>query len=138
MTAGPTTLTITFLSPIIPSDLVLHSLPFSYLTISVKSNDGKAHSVQVYSDISAEWVSGDSTLTATWSTDSSTNGLVTHKVQLENPQVYTEHNDHTQCESFLPSFLPLRLSFIRVLMCEGDRWICLLCYHQRMCSLSTF
>ena len=113
MTAGPVTLTINFLSPVVvrfdpiftaysnerylqPDDLVRQSLPFSYMTVDVKSNDGKAHSVQVYSDISGEWVSGDPTLVATWSTDTTTNGLITHKVQLQTQQTYTEHNDHIQ------------------------------------------
>jgi hypothetical protein len=68
------------------------------MTVGVQSNDGKAHSVQVYSDISGEWVSGDTSLTATWSTDTATNGLITHKVQLQTQQTYTEHNDHIQRE----------------------------------------
>jgi hypothetical protein len=71
------------------------------MTVDVKSNDGNAHSVQVYSDISAEWISGDNSLIATWSTDTSTNGLITHQVQLQNQQTYTERNDHIQRELLL-------------------------------------
>lgn len=100
-----------------PNDLTRQSLPFSYMTLGVASRDGAAHSVQVYADIryadvesssyvfggftsrifnSAEWVSGDDTLTVTWSTDPTTNGLVTHQVQLQTQETYTEVNDRIQ------------------------------------------
>ena len=46
-------LNVTFLSPVTPMDLKRQSLVFSYLEVSVASLDGKDHSVQVYSDISA-------------------------------------------------------------------------------------
>lgn len=35
-----------------PSDWVRQSMPFSYLSLEATSNDGQAHNVQVYSDIS--------------------------------------------------------------------------------------
>ena len=35
-----------------PSDPVLQSLPGTYLSLEVKSNDGHSHRVEVYSDIS--------------------------------------------------------------------------------------
>ena len=68
MVAGPMNLTITFLSPIEvsaghcilyifnyqqPSDWVKQSFPFSYLSLEATSIDGEAHSVQVYSEITA-------------------------------------------------------------------------------------
>ncbi|TBU63560.1 hypothetical protein BD310DRAFT_945106 [Dichomitus squalens] len=58
LTAGPVDLNITFLSPVEPSDLVNQSLPLSYYSISATSNDGKSHNVQIYVDISGEWVGG--------------------------------------------------------------------------------
>ncbi|KAJ3498050.1 hypothetical protein NLJ89_g10269 [Agrocybe chaxingu] len=64
------------------------------MTVSAESRDGAAHSVQVYSDISAEWVSGDNSLIANWST--TTGGIVTHQVQLATPVPLSEVNDHTQ------------------------------------------
>lgn len=42
------------------------SLPYTYLDVEVFSADGNEHSVQVYADISAEWVSGDRFATAQW------------------------------------------------------------------------
>ncbi|KAJ7154108.1 DUF1793-domain-containing protein [Mycena filopes] len=93
--AGPVELTVTFLSPVEPDDLGKQSIPFSYLAVSATATDGKSHSVQVYTDISAEWVSGDVGLTANW--QSSTSGaVITHQVQLATQSVYAEINDHTQ------------------------------------------
>ncbi|ETW83902.1 hypothetical protein HETIRDRAFT_449514 [Heterobasidion irregulare TC 32-1] len=95
MTAGPVDLTVTFLSPVEPNDLAKQSLPFSYLALSVASNDGSSHSVQAYTDISAEWVSGDNSLVANWST-TTTGGILTHQVQLESQTIYGEVSDHIQ------------------------------------------
>jgi len=47
-TAGKIDLTLTFTSPLLMQDLDLLSRPISYITYQVKSNDGKAHQVQVY------------------------------------------------------------------------------------------
>ncbi|KAF9523492.1 DUF1793-domain-containing protein [Crepidotus variabilis] len=93
--AGPVDLTVSFLSPIEPTDLVKQSIPFSYMTVSAASTDGASHTVQVYSDISAEWASGDNGLTVNWSTDTS-NSILTHKVQLANQAAFSEVNDHSQ------------------------------------------
>jgi Domain of unknown function (DUF5127) len=51
--ANKIAMTITFLSPVTPVDLMRQSLVFSYLDVSVRSIDGKQHDVQLYSDISA-------------------------------------------------------------------------------------
>ncbi|THH14879.1 hypothetical protein EW146_g5515 [Bondarzewia mesenterica] len=95
LTAGPVDLTATFLSPVEPNDLTQQSLPFSYLALSAASNDGGSHSVHVYTDISAEWVSGDNSLTANWTTTAA-GDVLTHQVQLENQSVYGEVSDHIQ------------------------------------------
>ncbi|EIW62037.1 DUF1793-domain-containing protein [Trametes versicolor FP-101664 SS1] len=94
MTAGPVDLTITFLSPVEPADFVNQSLPFSYLAVSAASNDGKDHVVQIYSDISAEWISGDDSLEVRWST--TTGDVITHTVQLAVQHAYTEVSDRIQ------------------------------------------
>lgn len=75
--------------------MTLQSLPFSYLAITAAANDGGSHSVQLYTDISAEWVTGDDSLEATWS--SSTSGSIfTHQTQLQVQPLYTEISDHIQ------------------------------------------
>ena len=45
--------TIVFLSPVTPDDLLHSSLPYSYMEVQVKSIDGESHEVQIYTDISA-------------------------------------------------------------------------------------
>ena len=51
--AGVVEMTITFLSPLTPTDLMRQSLVFSYVDVSVTSTDGAAHDVQLYTDITA-------------------------------------------------------------------------------------
>jgi len=45
---GKVDLSLTFTSPLLPNDLDQLSRPVSYVSASVRSNDGKAHTVQVY------------------------------------------------------------------------------------------
>ncbi|TFY75004.1 hypothetical protein EWM64_g9009 [Hericium alpestre] len=49
---------ITWFSPIEPGDWVWQSMPLSYLYIEAASLDGNSHSVQIYSDVDGEWLSG--------------------------------------------------------------------------------
>jgi hypothetical protein len=69
------------------------------MAVSAKSTDGASHSVQVYSDISAEWVSGDNGLAANWTT--TTGNVITHQVQLQSQSVFSEINDHIQRMNFI-------------------------------------
>ncbi|KAK0499071.1 hypothetical protein EDD18DRAFT_1350503 [Armillaria luteobubalina] len=82
--ANTTNVNVTFLSPIEPSDLVLQSLPFSYVYIDIESNDGQEHSIQLYSDITAEWISGESASKANWST-TKTGSSVFHGASRQSP-----------------------------------------------------
>lgn len=91
LTAGPVTVTATFFSPIEPTDFTRGSLPFSYLSVSTKSTDGAAHLIQVYADISGEWVSTDNTKQITWSTNVGT--VIGHQVQLASQTQYGESGD---------------------------------------------
>ena len=50
---GKVEMNVTFLSPIYPDDEKRQSLVFTYLDVSVQSADGNAHTVELYSDISA-------------------------------------------------------------------------------------
>ncbi|OCH92944.1 DUF1793-domain-containing protein [Obba rivulosa] len=89
--AGPVDITATFLSPVEPGDLVRQSLPFSYLSITVAPTDGKSHTVQLYTDISAEWVFGDDTQIVEWNT--TVGNLITHQVQLQNQTQFQDVGD---------------------------------------------
>lgn len=73
------------------------------MSVTARSVDGVAHDVQVYTDISAEWVSGDVQKTANWSLEKSTDGrTLIHKVQLADEQLFTEINDRIERRSLLP------------------------------------
>ncbi|KAJ3793241.1 hypothetical protein GGU11DRAFT_419164 [Lentinula aff. detonsa] len=91
LSAGPVDLTVTFLSPIEPDDLVKQSLPFSYLSVSAASNDGSSHSVSVYTDITGEWLSTDHTVAINWTTTAG--DVLTHQSQLQNQTVHSESED---------------------------------------------
>ncbi|EIW62884.1 DUF1793-domain-containing protein [Trametes versicolor FP-101664 SS1] len=94
MQAGPMNVTVTYLSPIEPSDLVLQSLPFSYVSVEATSLDGQSHDVQIYSDISAEWLSGNRAgSTVTWSQNTASGGSIFLEVQLQSPQSFNEVGD---------------------------------------------
>ncbi|KAI5206684.1 glutaminase A [Aureobasidium subglaciale] len=63
---GKVGLNVTFLSPVEPTDLRRQSIPASYMNVEVFSIDGTEHEVQLYSDVSAEWASGDRSAVAEW------------------------------------------------------------------------
>ncbi|KAH9968154.1 hypothetical protein BC827DRAFT_1122730 [Russula dissimulans] len=86
---------LTFLSPIEPGDWVKQSVPFSYMSLTAKSLDGLSHAVQVYSDVSGEWNSGDRTQKITWSANNSTN-VVYHTVRLQTPAVFNEISEQAE------------------------------------------
>ncbi|CCM01277.1 uncharacterized protein FIBRA_03326 [Fibroporia radiculosa] len=87
--AGPVNMTVTFLSPIEPSDWVRQSLSFSYLAVEAEATDGKAHSVQVYSDIAAQWTSPIHTDGVNWTTMTPSD-IVYHQFQLSQPTYLSE------------------------------------------------
>ncbi|KAF7292552.1 hypothetical protein MKEN_01471500 [Mycena kentingensis (nom. inval.)] len=91
LSAGPVDLTISFLSPVEPDDLVKQSMPFSYYSVSAKSTDGAEHAVQLYTDISGEWVSGSSSWTIEWETQKG--DILTHKLGTLAQAKYEEIND---------------------------------------------
>jgi hypothetical protein len=47
-TCGPIDATLTFTSPLLIKDLDILSRPVSYITYSIKSNDGNTHNVEIY------------------------------------------------------------------------------------------
>jgi hypothetical protein len=63
---GKVGMNVTFLSPVEPTDLKRQSIPASYMNVEVFSLDGTEHKVQLYSDVSAEWASGDRSAIAEW------------------------------------------------------------------------
>ncbi|KAF2167094.1 hypothetical protein M409DRAFT_54300 [Zasmidium cellare ATCC 36951] len=100
--AGQVELTATFLSPVLPESLLQMSLPYSYLTTSVRSLDGRRHNVQLYTDISAEWVSGVRDSVAQWSYGTSDSNVQPNAVEAVQeaaapaPGPLTTYATHTQ------------------------------------------
>lgn len=50
---GTVGMNVTFLSPVTATDLKRQSIPATYMDVSVYSIDGKNHTVQLYTDVSA-------------------------------------------------------------------------------------
>ncbi|KAH8426489.1 glutaminase GtaA [Aspergillus melleus] len=87
---------VTFLSPITPDDLRRQSLIFSYLDVDIASLDGKAHDVQLYADISAEWVSGDRNARVEWDYGVTKNGVSYHKINRQTQLLFSEVRDQAE------------------------------------------
>jgi len=104
MTCGSVDVTATFLSPIEvctppvtdvqpgrdltkaqPTDLVNQSVPFSYLSVGVVSNDGRPHQVQLYTGISGAWLAKGNQVIE-WETVAGAN----HRFWLQNQTQLTE------------------------------------------------
>ncbi|KAF2848167.1 DUF1793-domain-containing protein [Plenodomus tracheiphilus IPT5] len=85
-------LTLTFLSPLTPMDIKRQSLTFSYMHVEVHSLDGAEHDVQIYTDISAEWVSGNSYHIAEWNSNTYED-IHYHKIWNQEQQFGVEWKD---------------------------------------------
>lgn len=83
-------------------------MPFSYLAVTVAPTDENSHSVKVYTDISAEWASGDRSQTVNWTTTSGS--FVTHQIQLATQSTYTEVKDQIQRADDLSGLMHLLLT----------------------------
>ncbi|PVH87153.1 glutaminase GtaA [Cadophora sp. DSE1049] len=90
---GKVEMNITFLSPITPEDQKRQSLIFSYLDVGVQSLDGTSHDVQLYTDISAEWVAGDHSSVAEWVHDTTSDDIAYHRVYRQTQLEFSETND---------------------------------------------
>jgi hypothetical protein len=89
------TLELVFLTPALPDDLKLLSLPITYITASVKSVDGKTHDIQLYFDISGEWASGSPDKEIVWNLEKLAGGsLICFKIEQVSPNILKEANDY--------------------------------------------
>ena len=93
--AGGVELVAEWLSPVEPGDLRWQSVPLSLLTVSVTATDRRRHSVQVYVDITGEWVSSDESAAIEWHTAAG-NGTRHWAVQLQDQQPVTESDQMTE------------------------------------------
>ncbi|KAK7045354.1 hypothetical protein VNI00_007603 [Paramarasmius palmivorus] len=76
VSAGPMRLNFTFLSPV-------ESFPFGYIYVDAISGDGGSHDVQLYCDITGEWLSDDRKDDITWENVTS-DSMFFHKIQLKS------------------------------------------------------
>ncbi|KAJ3795106.1 hypothetical protein GGU11DRAFT_793416 [Lentinula aff. detonsa] len=90
--AGPMAINVTFLSPIEPLNLVLQSIPFTYIYMELSSTDGNSHSVQVYEDITGEWTTFNLASEVQWNTTTS-QSIIFHEAQSSPPLYMTEQNN---------------------------------------------
>lgn len=98
--AGKVTMNITFLSPVDPTDKQRQSMPVAYMNVEVQSTDGQQHDVALYTDISAEWASGDREQVVEWSrgtaqgtSNSGSGDVAFHKVWRQNQKEFGEDGD---------------------------------------------
>lgn len=96
---APVELTISFLSPITPTSTLRQSIPASYLSLHV--NGG--FDVDVYLDITGEWVSGNIENAISWefehgvsSVSNDDQALKTWKVKRAEEQVFVEVSDRAE------------------------------------------
>ncbi|KAI0829799.1 hypothetical protein BC628DRAFT_1314099 [Trametes gibbosa] len=95
MQAGPMNVTVTFTSPIDPSDWVALSFPFFYVSVEAASLDGRPHDIQVYSEIAGGWLSINGN-TETRGIQYKTNTTLIESVQFMQPQRYVEYSQQAQ------------------------------------------
>jgi Domain of unknown function (DUF5127)/Domain of unknown function (DUF4965)/Domain of unknown function (DUF1793)/Domain of unknown function (DUF4964) len=84
-----------WLSPIEPGNLQLQSVPLSLLTLTVSSVDGRRHSVQLYADITRQWVTSMAKETIEWQT-AATGGTRYWSVALRNQVPFTQKDEMAQ------------------------------------------
>lgn len=93
---GLVSMKVTFLSPVDPKDEHRQSMPVSYMTVEVSSTDGKSHDISIYTDVSAEWTSGNRDKVAEWSHGiaRSVSGDVSyHKFWRQQQEEFSEDSD---------------------------------------------
>jgi hypothetical protein len=95
----PLEIVVSFLSSITPTSTLRQSIPASYIAIYVSGS----FDVNVYIDVSGEWVSGDTNNNITWefqnnlvSNHNVMNKLKVWKIQRTEEQLFTEHNDRAE------------------------------------------
>ncbi|MBW0476094.1 hypothetical protein O181_015809 [Austropuccinia psidii MF-1] len=97
--AGGVAFLVTFLSPIgQKGDLVRQTLPFSYMSVELV-DQGHLNRVQdeivVYTDIQADWASGDHSVGAIWSLQS-TNQSLSYHVSRKDPLKFSEQAEYPE------------------------------------------
>ncbi|OJJ43220.1 hypothetical protein ASPZODRAFT_146239 [Penicilliopsis zonata CBS 506.65] len=85
LTAGAATITLDFLSPVSPTNYLRQSLPFSYLTVTVKAS---GQSVQIYSDIDDSWTGQSTSSEWSYATNGST---AVYQISAKDTATYSQN-----------------------------------------------
>ncbi|KAK7685150.1 hypothetical protein QCA50_011513 [Cerrena zonata] len=118
---GPAQLTATFLSPIERSDPIKQSMPLTYVMLDLNFTDGLKHDVQVYMDISGEWLTPDTSDIITWSTHSvGTSSSSFHEIQRTMPQAFVEAQGGDRAQDMTAVIGALLTDHVSV-VAAGDR-----------------
>lgn len=93
----PLDVTISFLSPITPTSTLRQSIPAAYVTIDVQGDVD----VNIYMDVTGQWVSADARNKINWERDTlKTEGQQAHlqrwQVRRETEELLSENNDHAE------------------------------------------
>lgn len=88
-------LTAEFISPITPDEPLFQSIPFAYITLSVKALDGNPHSIELYTDIDGTFTTDVVEDEIEWSTLSDREDYVAHRVSLTAQRAFSEHLDRS-------------------------------------------
>ena len=92
LTVGQVLLTVNFFTPIDPTDLKRLSLPASYIAVNVRSLDGKERKVDLYLDMTGEWISGNITYVMEWDYNLVEAKVSNLDMRLKTPKVFQEEN----------------------------------------------
>ncbi|KAJ5220115.1 hypothetical protein N7468_009319 [Penicillium chermesinum] len=79
----------------LPNTMSVNQTAFEYTATKMSSLDGGHHDVQVYADISAEWVSGDRNAVAQWDYGTA-DGVSYHRVYRQTQLAFSEVNQQSE------------------------------------------
>ncbi|KAF7783395.1 hypothetical protein Agabi119p4_1419 [Agaricus bisporus var. burnettii] len=95
--AGPMKFKATFFTPIEPNDYTRQSIPFTYLFVDgFAADDGNPHTIQLYSDITGEWISHDLSTQMNWDTQDSPDNMVYHHLEPRDPKSLIDNADSAE------------------------------------------
>ncbi|KAI1331549.1 DUF1793-domain-containing protein [Xylariaceae sp. FL0255] len=120
--AGPVTIEASFFSPVTPKDVCRTSIPLSYLTTSVRPNDGRPHRIRFYSDVGSAWLGVYEENQVSWALhnmSAAANGTITAKSRNifnwifshTNPFIFGESGDLPLWGNFTYNTSPARSNF---------------------------
>lgn len=105
--ASGVTLTLTFLSPVEALDMRRLSMPLSYISARVQSNDGQAHQVSLYLDITGEWAHPNPSALVTWGRQqagTARGSLTALTITAASPTILSEEYDAANLYSDYPAW----------------------------------